>query len=784
MANKRQQKPKKKKVSGEAAQQANRVILTRTIIVMVGCIVLFIPLIVTIYGLMVSEHEKYETMALANQTRSMSVSAERGIVYDRNMNIMATSTTVENVILDPLFIQDQEQDVTLIATGLSEILDIDAAYILSQAADTEKQYKNIKNKIPKEEADEVREFINENELKGVYLEPTSKRYYPNESLSAQVVGFVNSENVGGEGIEAYYDGILQGIGGKIITTKGNNGTEMLYTYEKYYDASNGDNLILTLDSTVQYFLEKNLQIATEKYDVLNGAFGIVMDVNTGEVIAMANMGSYDPNNYLEIYDTEKQLELENQYQMAMGLPDESAEQKEAFAAYNAAMSTARLRQWRNRCVSDGYEPGSTFKVITLAAALEEQAVDLTTSYSCGGAAQIPGRPQLLHCWKKEGHGTIDTWDALGGSCNIAFAHIGLALGGDALYDYIEAFGMLSQTGIDLPGEASGVFHEKKFLTDHANHGTAYLTSTAFGQTFKVTPIQLTRAIAAVVNGGYLMEPYIVDEITDGDGNVVQKTEPTVVRQVISQETSQLMQEMMEYVVVEGTASNAKTVGYRVGGKTGTSEKIDTFDENGVAVEDKIVSFVGVAPMNDPKYVVLVALDTPSTATGYYISGGITAAPTVRDVFSDILPYLGVEPDYNAENIELINVAVPNVTELTQAEAVNVLKEKSLTARVVGEGPTVTDQIPTVGMEVPGTSQIVIYMGEPKPTDRVEMPDFTGLSIAQANDLAAQSDLYLQTKGTSRDSSAVSVTYQDIQAGEMVDLGTTVTIELTDHSAQD
>lgn len=776
---------KKKRETRTVSETANRTILRRTLVLMaVFGIIAFIPLIVTLYQLMISQHGEFEEMAIDNQTRSTAISASRGVIYDRNMNILASSATVENVFIDPNEIERKEYDLAKIATGLSQILKVEPEFVLEQAADTSKRYKVISRKQTEEITRQVREFINNTEnVGGIYLEPDSKRYYPYGSLAAQLVGFVSADNVGAEGLEAYYNSYLQGTAGKIVTTKGNYGSEMLYSYEKYYDADNGDDLILTLDTTVQYYLEKNMETAIEKYDVLNGAFGIIMDVNTGAIVGMSTMGSYDPNNYLEIYDEELAQSLEEQYQLAILEPEGSQAYQEGLAAYNSAVATARLRQWRNRAVSDGYEPGSTFKLITLAAALEEGAVSLSDTFYCDGATDsILGRVDPLHCWKATGHGTQTTEEALGNSCNLAFADIGIALGGDLLFDYVQNFGLTEKTGVDLPGEASGYFFGRSVLNDPNNH--ASLTSAAFGQTFRITPLQLVRAVSAVVNGGYLLEPYIVSEVLDEDGNTVVQNGKTILRQVISEETSATMRELMEYVVVGGTASNAQVAGYRIGGKTGTSEKIDEFDEFGNPVDDKIVSFIGVAPINDPQYVCLVALDTPSTQTGLYISGGVMGAPTVRDILADVLPYLGVEPDYSDADISAINVVTPNVTGMTEAEAATALAEKSLTYRVVGDGATVTDQIPMGGASVPGASEIILYMGEEKPTDRVSVPDFTGMTVAQANDAAANAGLYLQAKGTSKTDGSVSVTYQSIAPEDKVARGTTVTVEFTDHSAQD
>jgi stage V sporulation protein D (sporulation-specific penicillin-binding protein) len=377
-------------------------------------------------------------------------------------------------------------------------------------------------------------------------------------------------------------------------------------------------------------------------------------------------------------------------------------------AYQKAVTEARLKQWRNRCISDGYEPGSTFKVLTMAAALDCGAIDLNTSFYCKGAEQIPGRSQLLHCWRSAGHGSEQTPQALQNSCNIAFAHIALKLGGERFYEYVQKFGVLEKTGIDLSGESKGVFFDKALVTDTEKWGTASLTSGSFGQTFKLTPLQLVRAIASVVNGGYLLEPYIVSEILDSSGNTVLKQEPTVIRQTISRETSKLMCSLMESVVTEGTAKNAAVAGFSIGGKTGTSEKIDVFDENGQRVLDKIVSFVGVAPMDDPQYIVLVALDTPSRATGIYISGGVMAAPTVGAVMADILPYLGVAQT-GADAAAW--VTLENVTGLSPGEAEKKLKSLGLTAVTEGFGTQVVTQIPIPGQSVQAGSQVLLYLGE-------------------------------------------------------------------------
>ena len=777
----------------EQSQRANRTILRRTLVLMVLFgVVVFIPLIVTLYNLMIRDHDYYEAQAIDNQTRYTSLSASRGQIFDRNMNVLASSKTVETVFIDPNEIAQEmtkpENSNLLdhIARGLSEILDVSTDFVYKQAEDKAFRYKVIRRKIPEELADEVRSFVSENEIKGVYLETDAQRYYPYSSLAAQVMGFVSTDNVGSEGLEAYYDSYLQGTAGKVVTTKGNYGSEMLYTYEKYYDASDGDSLVTTIDQTVQHYLEKNLETAIEKYDIINGAFGIVMDVNSGQILAMANLGSYDPNNYQEIYDQALAGQLEAQYQDALLLDKDSDAYQEAMSAYNQAVAAERLRQWRNRCVSDGYEPGSTFKLVTLAAALDCGAVTENSTFYCGGHETFNDREQEVSCWKAAGHGMQTTMEALGHSCNIAFGHIGVNMTRKTFVEYFKAFGFLEKTGVDLPGEASGLFWaEDKF-------SVANLISASFGQTFRVTPMEQVRAVAAIVNGGYLLKPYVVSQVLDSDGNIVKSNERTVLRQVISEETSATMCKMMEYVVTDGTAGSAKTPGYRVGGKTGTSEKIDTYDENGKPVEDKNVSFIGVAPIDDPKYVVLVALDTPNYVAGtsytphnQYISGGLMGAPTVRDIFSDILPYLGVEPDYSSDDIRGVNITLPDVIGMTEDEAAALLSGKSITYRTVGQGSTVSDQLPNPGAEVPGNSEIILYFGNAvKTTEQVEVPDFVGYGIADVDYLATNAGLYIQAKGTDHRDEYVTVAYQDIEPGTMVDRGTTITVEFTTGGASD
>ena len=778
---------KRKKQGRQERIRADRGMLSRTGVILILCgIVAFLPVVGMLTNLMVFRHDEYSEKALNNQTRTTTVTASRGNIYDRNMNVMAVSTSVENVFLAPKELHDNTVDLDLVANTLGEILSLDPTWIREQAADITMRYKMLATKQPDEVTSKIRDFIVENDIIGIHMEPDSKRTYPYSSLAAQVIGFTNSSNVGAEGIEAYYNNTLEGTAGKVITTKGNYETEMPYSFEKYYEASNGNSVVLTLDTTLQYYLEKNMQAAIEKYDVQNGAFGLIMNVKTGEVLAMATLGGYDPNNYLEIGDPAVQQELDRLKGAYSTLQQGSEAYDKAVNAYQEALVAARLAQWRNRVVSDGYEPGSTFKTITMAAAIEEGTTTVNDSFYCGGSEMFVERGNTpLHCWRHSGHGAETTFEALQKSCNLAFAHIGLRLGGEKFYEYVKAFGLLEPTGLGMSGESSGVFFPKSTITDPTANGYgAALIAGSFGQTFKVTPVQLVRAISAVVNGGYLMQPYVVSEILDDNGNVVEKTEPTVIRQVISESTSAIMRDMILSVVEQGTAGNAKIAGYSIGGKTGTSEKIDVYDEEGNGVDDKIVSFVGIAPMDDPQYIVLVALDTPSTETGYYISGGVMAAPTVRGVLEDILPYLNVARDYTGVDMSSVEVEMPALAGMTEQEAKEALQEESLTYELIGSGSAVTGQIPQAGAKLPGNSEVILYMGEEVPSDMVTVPDFTGMTIGQANQAAANAGLYILVKGATEDSGYVTATGQDVEAGTSVVRGSTIRVDFVDHTAQD
>ncbi len=775
----RTRKPEYNRIRGDSGQQ-RRIFFTALLLGILG----FIPLAVRLGILMVSDYDRYAQLALRNQTRTTTVMADRGCIYDRNMNILASSRSVQTVYLDPHELKQSKADIQRISEFLGQLLDLEPDWISQQGKDLTKRYKQIAAGVEESVAAQIRSFINDNSISGIHLEPGTKRQYPYGSLASQVIGFTNASNTGCEGVEAAYNRYLEGSAGAVITTKGNNEMDMPYSYESFVSTGQGSSVVLTLDTTVQACLEKRMEEAIARYDVQNGAFGMVMDVNTGEILAMATLGGYDPNNYLEIADAETTEQLQKLKEDYLSQPEGSETYNQGKQAYTDTLQQARLKQWRNRCISDGYEPGSTFKVMTMAAALDCGAIDLQTGFYCKGAEQIPGRAQRLHCWRSTGHGSQQTPQALQNSCNLAFAHIALKLGGERFYEYVEKFGILEKTGIDLAGESKGVFFDKALVTDTDKWGTASLTSGSFGQTFKLTPLQLVRGIAAVVNGGHLMEPYLVSEVVDARGKTLLKQEPTQLRQVISEETSRTMCTLLQSVVEEGTAKNAAVAGFSIGGKTGTSEKIDVFDETGQRVQDKIVSFVGVAPMEDPRYIVLVALDTPSRQTGIYISGGVMAAPTVGAVMEDILPYLSVERVYDPDTPAGKLVVLEDYTDLSAEEAEKLLKQQGITGQFLGQGERIIAQLPAAGQSVPGNAQVLLYLEESPGVRQVSVPNFTGMNRQQASDAAGALGLYILVSGNQSTDTAVKVTAQSYPKDTQVPVGTTIRLEFADLQAAD
>ena len=798
----------------DAARRANQVIRSRTVLVMVLLgVCTFVALFWKLYDLQIRQHEDLQEQAVSQQTRSTVITASRGTIYDRNLTPLALSATAETVFISPKEIEEyvasQEtkqaeaqaeaaengtsyaapelRDEAYIARGLSRILGVDEGTILKKMEKTYSQYEIIKLRAEQTTADEVRKFINgqiddegnavpegqEVKLRGVYMEPDSKRYYPYGSLASNVIGFVNAENQGGVGLEAKYESQLEGTSGLTVTAKNAKNTDLLYQYEQYYDAENGNSLVLTLDATVQHSLEKNMESMLDKFDAKNGGTGIVVDVNTGAIIAMASYPNYDLQDYGSIYDETLQKQLDEKLADLAKNRSSYATEEDYEAAVSKVTSEVMQSQWRNKCIDSTYEPGSTFKPITLAAALEEGLVNLNTSFTCNGSISVPGWSKPINCSKRAGHGVQSLQQAVGNSCNPAFITMGLKIGTEKYYEYLQAFGLMEKTGVDMIGEVTGLFASEESF----NSNVVSLASYSFGQTFTVTPLALIRAQAACINGGYLYTPYVVDQVLDDEGNIIAQHEVTPVRQVISEETSAIVRQCLEYVVASGTGKNGQVVGYRIGGKTGTADKTGT--------GDVVVSFMCFAPADDPQYIMLLTMDTPSRNTGVYVSGGNMVAPTASQIMSEILPHLGIEPDYSAEELVGADAAVPNVVGMSAADAKAKMDSAGFAYRTVGNGETVTDQTPAGGAIVPNNATIVLYLGEEKPDTLCTVPNVVGKTASEANRMLTNAGLIMKVAGaTSSSSGNVYAISQSQAAGTQLAAGEVVTVQFGDSSVLD
>lgn len=786
-----------KRRKSDAARWANQTIRRRTVLLMglLG-VAVFAALLFKLYDLQIVRHEELQEKAVAQQTRSAVVTASRGAIYDKNGEIMAVSATAETVCISPYDIENHKdtQDKEYVARGLARILELDESAVLEKMGKTNLQYVELKRKVEQDTADEVRRFINGEidaegdplttvnadgktvllsdptktpaRLHGIFLNADSKRYYPYGTLASQVIGFVGSENTGLYGLEAKYDGVLEGTEGLTVTAKTNTGEDMLYQYEQYYDAENGDSLMLTLDVSVQSCLEKGIESMVDKFGAKHGGAGIVMDVNTGGILAMASYPTFDLNDPFTIYD--KNLSAQTDAALAKALAGLTEGSEEYAAARSKTVNAALGEQWRNRCISDTYEPGSTFKPITLAAALEEGLVNLSSTFNCTGSITVPGWPKAINCSNHSGHGLQNLMEATGHSCNPAFISMGLKIGTQKYYQYLKSFGLMEKTGVDEISETVGMFAGEKDF----NSNVVSLASYAFGQTFTVTPLQVIRAQAATINGGYLRTPYLVEQVVDAQGAVKYQHDSTPVRQVVSEETSATVRQCLEYVVASGTGKNGQVVGYRVGGKTGTADKTGNPDR------EVVVSFMCFAPADDPQIIMLITMDTPSRNTGVYVSGGNMVAPTASAVMGEILPYVGVEPEYTAEEMVGADVTVPNVVGMTAEAAREKITGMGFTCRTVGEGETVTDQTPLGGAIVPNSAAIILYLGEEKPDAPCTVPNVVGMTAAQANTALTNAGLIMRVSGaTAASSGNVYALNQSAAPGAEVPAGTVVTVQL-------
>lgn len=740
----------------------NKLMLQRAVIVMV-IIVLCLTLISTgsLVKIMIVDGEEYQAKASEQQLYDSLISAPRGDIYDSNMNLLATSSPAWTVYLTPNGINKlndkskAEEIRKTIAEGLSSILDkqYDEIYKLSQK---NSYYVIVKKKIEQETVDQIRQFILQNEeleiANYIGLDETTKRYYPNDSLASTVLGFVGDDNQGLAGLESYYDNELTGIAGRVVAAKNAKGTDMRFSYEKVEEAKKGNSLVLSLDSYVQYVCEKYLDIAVEQEQIKERGAVIAMNVNTGAILGMAVSGDFNPNEPFT-------LSAEDQ-----AIVDAIYDEEEKSAKRSELLN----RQWRNKAVSDTYEPGSVFKIFTAAVALEENLVTVNSTFTCNHTYIVAGRSYHCHD-NKGGHGTQTLQQSISNSCNPAFIQIGQLIGVDTFSKYFKAFNLTGKTGIDLPGEAAPYYHEER--------GPTELASSSFGQTFNITPIQMISLAATAVNGGYSVTPHLVDKIIDSDNNVIERFLYQNRQQVISETTSATMRTMLEYVVQNG-AKNGLVSGYHVGGKTGTSQKMaKILSTNNSHLY--IGSYVGIAPIDDPEIAVFVMLDEP-TGANYY--GGVISAPVGSKVMNDILPYLGYEPQYTAEELEKISVSVPDVTGQEISAAKTKINSSKLSYKVIGNGETVVKQLPEAGNSVYNGGMVILYTEESE-TQIATVPNLIGLTASEVNLAAAVAGINVEFSGSISSNTVLSYD-QDIKAGETVSLGQIVTVYFRDEASAD
>lgn len=752
-------------------------------------IVLIVYIVFSIFKTSVTESDKWRELADSQQLKSTVVQASRGTIYDSTDQVLAQSATMYTVYCDQVMLWDDyvskkdekieeykqlikdtndaekareyEESLSKLKTSqdcfddlvafLAQTLEMDSEEIREKIGDENSQYVILKKDIEKTVADKIEDYLTEEELDGVRCDPTTRRIYPQNELASNVIGHLNYDGDGIYGLEAYYDEYLAGVDGRIVTATARNGTEIPYRYKQSYEAQDGDSLHLNIDVNIQYHLETALKKAVELHKPTERACGIIMNPKTGQVYAMATNYSYNPNNPAEVTDKT----------IASQLAKLDKESKE----YSEKRLNAWSVQWKNKAISELYFPGSVFKVITGSSALEEKAISLSDSFSCNTYIQVAD--YKIHCWSTRDHGSQNLALSMLNSCNPAFVQIGQRLGAEKFSEYFKAYGLTEKTGIDLPSEVSSIYMPLSRM------GTVELASSSFGQTNKITPIQMITAYSAVVNGGYLVTPQIVDKITDSNGNVVKDLDTEVKRQVISEETSKEMREILEGVVNGQPGSNCYIKGYRIGGKSGTSQKLDT--DNG---ETYVSSYCAFAPADDPEVIMLVMVDHP---TGGEFYGSQVAAPICVEVFNDILPYLGLFPEYTEEELEKLQVSVPNVEFATIESATKTLENLDLEVKVKGDGNSVVKQIP-VGASVERGSSVVLYTDDSYKTDNVSVPNLQGLTREQAKETLESVGLNLSVEGSGADEDgAIASNDQNYAEGASVPEGTAVTVTFVESS---
>lgn len=742
----------------------------------------------------VLDGSKWRELANINSMSTTTIYAARGSILDANGTVLAQSSSVWRVMISPKAIDtysepfrkayDKKREAwladdnpdkeslerfvelkELICQKVSEVFDLDKGELLKSCENTKNEYKIVAQKAERSQVNELTQFMRDYKISSecIFTEESSKRYYPNEALASNIIGFTGYDGHGNYGLEAYYDDYLSGTNGKSVTFKNTAGTVLSDTASRYYSAVDGYSLVLTLDEVLQHYLEKNLELCVSQFDVVNRACGILMDCNTGAVLAMATSPSYDlnhPSALMNVYDRQRLEELQ-----ASGATEEEIEELEAVY---------REQQWKNKAITELYFPGSVFKTVVCASALEEEVVSESSTFVCNQVENVAGT--LVHCWASYAHGTLTLQEAITKSCNPSFVQIGQRLGKEKFCDYFEAFGFTEKTGIDLPGEAQSIY------MDRSRMGIVELASSSFGQTNKITPIQMATALCAIVNGGYLVTPHVVDKVLDSDGNIVETKQTNVKRQVISEETSAKMREIMEGIVNVNGGTNAYISGYRIGGKSGTSQKIDEFNdaggEAGGAHMTYVSSFGAFAPADNPKVVMLVMADTP-TGSSYY--GSAVAAPVVSAVFKEGLERLGVYPMYTAEEQAKQDAIVPYVLGSKSMNAESLLAAQGFEVRFVGD-PTssagVTTQIPYSGTTAPKGSTVVLYLGNEYELEKGIVPNVIGMSVADANKTLADAGFNIKIDGGAADNADAVADVQSVAEGTEAYKGSVVQVTFT------
>lgn len=724
----------------------------RSIIVLSALIVLgFGTSIIRLAQLQIVQGENLQQMAIDQQLKDTTISAQRGTIYDCNMKPLAQSATVWTVALEPAYLSSDEIK-SKVAKGLSEILDLPENDLFEK---TKKKtcYLVVKRKIESDVKDKIVEFLKDQKIKsGVLLIEDNKRYYPYGDFASAVLGFTGTDNQGLAGVENSYNDYLTGENGKLVIAKNAVGTDMPFDYEKLIPAKNGNNVILTIDEVIQHFLEKNLEEGIINNKVINRAAAIMIDVNTGDILGMAVRGGFDLNKPFEIVDASERDRIE-------ALKDEEK---------SKAKAEALEKQWRNKAVSDTYIPGSVFKIITTAMGFEENLINENTPFNCTGSL-IPfkgARP--VHCHKKSGHGAQTFAKAFCNSCNPAFITVGQTLGAQKFYQYYDAFGFTEKTGIDLPGEANGIFFSKD-----GSMAPMDLAVGSFGQNFSITPIQMITAVAAVANGGYLLKPHVVKQIVDQQGNIIKSSERVVKRQVISLNTAKRICALLQLNAKDGGAKSGYVPGYRIGGKTGTSEKVGQSGPDGM---DHISSFCGIAPADDPKVALLIYYDTPKGPSHY---GAAVAGPTFANVMKDALPYLGIDRKYTDEEMATLDVSTPFLVGSKVSVAKNKLINLGFNPIVKGSGDAVVSQIPEAGTKIPKGSSIILKTDDASSDKKIKVPNFNGMTLSAANKTCSSLGLNITIKGASGNNINATAFRQSISEGTLVEQGTAIVIEFED-----